>query len=831
MTQVKPSLEFRQWIWRAFLRTSLVPLVMVEFALLTVYFLVNQSILDSQSDFLHQNATRDLDASVRQNADIVESQLEQISTLSRLLARTVEAELAETLPYEPASLATSPDGVRYSAVDDGNAASFYSNITPLDRQDLDKVTRLSHVDSMMKALKESNLLITSVYFNSSDSYNRIYPWIDTLTQYPHDMNIPLFNFYYLADKDHNPLRQPVWTDVYLDPAGNGWMMSVVAPVYRGDTLEGVVGIDITVDAILQNIARLHVPWAGYLMLVSKEHTIMALPTIAESDFGLPMLERRAGYKNITQEHFKPTDFSLTSHPNLRPLDLALKSRPDGLIPVELNKRTHLIAWSRVNPAGWHLLAVVDEHIVMQETQHLAKHFKDIGYLMIAGLMAFYTVFFACLWMRSRSLSQQLTAPIVGLANMMREIGQGNWAPQATRSSIKELNAISSQTLDMGRQLALADARQESAQQRLQMVLESVTEGMWEYSPQSETFMFKGPLCTRFGLGEKNVSPKQLLGLMPEEDRQGFRRLLEAAQANEARVAEVEFRLPDRQGELIWLLCRASTLTSPIIRPSPVVGTCVDIDNLKQVEQDLREKTIDAQAASQTKSRFISSMSHELKTPLNAILGFAQLSQMHPEASTAQTYTYTQEIMNAGKHLQQLVDDLLEWSSLQAEAPRLTLKPVDVDALLQECLAMMTPQTFALGLSLEFQAPPRPCHVLADSRRLKQVLINLLSNAAKYNHTGGSIVMGAELDELQQVVRLFVEDTGQGIDADLQEQLFRPFQRLGKENSKIQGTGIGLALCQELAALMGGRMGVISTVAIGSRFWIELPHYLNQTSRI
>lgn len=828
MTQVKPSLGFRQWIWRAFLRTSLVPLVMVEIALLTAYFLANQSILDSQIDYLHQNAIRELQASVQQNAKIVEDQLKQISTLSRLLARTVEAELAETQPHEPARLSTSPDGVRYSAVDDGGAASFYSNITPLDRQDLDKVTRLSHVDSMLKALKEGNQLITSVYFNSADSYNRIYPWIDTLTQYPHDMNIPLFNFYYLADASHNPLRQPVWTDVYLDPAGNGWMMSVVTPVYRGDTLEGVVGIDITVEAILQNIARLHVPWAGYLMMVSKDHTIMALPAAAESDFGVPRLERRAGYRNITHEHLEPKDFALTSHPNLRPLDLALISQSDGLITAELDKRAHLIAWSNINPAQWHLLAVVDEHIVMHETQNLARHFQEVGYLMIVGLLVFYTVFFAFLWGRSRNLSQQLTAPIVGLANMMREIGQGNRAPKATRSSIKELNAISSHTLDMGRQLAIADARQEAVQQRLHMVLESVTEGMWEYTPQSDTFMFKGPLCTRFGLGAKDVSTRHLLGLMPEEDRLGFRRLLEAAQANEARVAEVEFRLPDRQGELIWLLCRASTLTSPVTRKPPVVGTCVDIDTLKQVEQDLREKTIQAQAASQTKSRFISGMSHELRTPLNAILGFAQLSQLNPQTSSAQTHAYTQEIINAGKHLQQLVDDLLEWSSLQAQAPRLTLKPVDVDALLEECRTMITPQTLALGLTLKCQAAPQPCRVLADSRRLKQVLINLLSNAAKYNRTNGSIVMGAEVDEERHVARLFVEDTGQGIDADLQEQLFQPFQRLGKENSKIQGTGIGLALCQELAALMGGRMSVISQVATGSRFWIELPMALSQT---
>jgi len=822
MSRVKPSIEFRHWIWRAFLRTSLVPLVVVELALLAAYFLANQSILDSQSDYLHQNATRELQASVKQNADIVNSELEQISSLSQLLASTVETELAENLPYEAATLATSPDGVRYSDVNDGGAASFYSNITSLDRQDLDMVSRLGRVDFMLKALKEGNPLITSVYFNSADSYNRIYPWIDTLTQYPHDMNIPLFNFYYLADTKRNPLRRPVWTDVYLDPAGKGWMMSVVTPVYGGDTLKGVVGIDVTVDAILQKISKLHVPWAGYLTLVSKEHTIMALPAEAESEFGVSRRESHTGYINMRHEHLEPSEFALTSHSDLRALDMALNRQPDGLISVVLDKRAHLIAWSMIESAEWNLLAVVEEHVVMQEIQHQARHFQYIGYLMVAGLLAFYAVFFAWLWMSSRNLSHQLSVPMVGLADMMREIGQGNWAPQAPRSSIKELNTISKQTLEMGWQLAVADARQRAAQQRLQIVLENVTEGMWEYARQSDTFMFKGPLCTRFGLPAKNVSPKFLLGLMPEEDRQGFLRLLEAVQANDACVAEVEFRLPDRQGELIWLLCRASTLSIPTTRSPTVVGTCVDIDNLKQVEQDLREKTIEAQAASQTKSRFISSMSHELKTPLNAILGFAQLSQLHPDVSPAQAHAYTQEIMNASRHLQHLVEDLLEWSSLQAEAPRLTLKPVDVQTLFQECLAMITPQIVVLGLSLKIQPLPQPCLVMADGRRTKQVLTNLLTNAAKYNRANGSIVMGAEVDEDHQVVRLFVEDNGQGIDPDLQEQLFQPFQRLGKENSKIQGTGIGLALCRELAELMGGKMGVNSKVETGSRFWIDLP---------
>lgn len=820
MSRGNSTLKFRSWIWRAFVTTSLVPLVVVELALLAAYFLTNQAILDAQSTDLHRSAARELEASVMQNAGIVQAELAQISTMATLLSRNIENELQETLPYHPAQLVVTPDGVRYSPSDDGGAASFYSNITPLDLQDMDMVDRLSHVDFMMKDLKDRSSLITSVYFNSADSYNRIYPWIDTLNQYPHDLNIPTFNFYYLADAAHNPQRQPVWTDVYLDPAGNGWMMSVVVPVYQGERLRGVVGIDITVDAILQNIAGLHVPWAGYLLLVSESHTIMALPEKAETDFGVPRLDTSAGYTGISREYFKPVDFRLGSHPNFRGLEQALKHKPSGVEAVELGTGAHLIAWSTVDLAQWQLLGVVDEEFVMKETQRLAYHFRDIGLLMVSGLVAFYACFFGYLWLQTRRLSQELHAPIVELSKMMREIGRGNWAPPSAHSRIEELNTISLHALGMGEQLAQAEASRSAVQRRLEMVIKNVTEGLWEYDPHHCTFSFQGELCERFGLPTHKVSPDEFYGRMRHEDRDALEQLIEAVQRHGAHVAETEFCLPDRQGEMIWLLCRASLLPNPFQQQPSVVGTCIDIDSLKQVEQDLRDKTIEAQAASRAKSRFISSMTHELKTPLNAILGFAQLGQLKPQPDS----TYLREIINAGHLLSQLVDDLLEWSSLQAEAPRLVLKPVDVGILLTECESMIEPQVLAQGFTLTLQIPGAGCTVWADSRRVKQVLLNLLSNAIKYNRAGGSIVLGVALTDAPSVVRLFVQDTGEGIDADLQHQLFQPFQRLGKENSKIQGTGIGLALCRELADLMGGKMGVHSQRGVGSRFWIELAVY-------
>jgi len=132
---------------------------------------------------------------------------------------------------------------------------------------MERVLRLAQLDPLMKSIQHSDKLVAALYFNTWDSYNRIYPWFDTPAQYPHDMVIPDYNFYYLADAKHNPERKVMWTEVYLDPAGLGWMMSAIAPVYRGDFLEGVVGLDVTVGQLLGEIAELNVPWQGYAMLV------------------------------------------------------------------------------------------------------------------------------------------------------------------------------------------------------------------------------------------------------------------------------------------------------------------------------------------------------------------------------------------------------------------------------------------------------------------------------------------------------------------------------------------------------------------------------------
>lgn len=818
----------RQWIWRAFVQSALIPLILVESVLIAVYLFSNAAIRDAQIEHLQQNALDDLSAAVVREVQVIDGRLRSVEAQVQIF-RDAAANALGNLAFQPDALerqrhALTDSGVFYSRSDDGRAASFYANSTPLAQQDHAKALRLAQLDPLMRSIRAANPRVAAAYFNTWDSYNRIYPFFMTPEQYPHDMVIPDYNFYYLADAKHNPERKVAWTEVYLDPAGMGWMMSAVAPVYRGDFLEGVVGLDITVGQMLGEIDDLDVPWQGYAMLVSRDHNIMALPSAGETDFGLRELTEYSYAEAVRREVLKPEDFNLGKRAEMQTLLQAMAAGQGNVQEVLLGGRKQLIAWSEIPQTGWQLLLVVDEARIFSETNRLAEHYLHIGYLLIIGLVLFYLLFFALMWLRSRRLSEQLVQPIDGIVGMMHELGRGNYRPAAPSSQIDELASMAVAVQHTGEQLQASETQRVEAQRILQLVLESTTESLWEVDAQSLSISLSEHFLKRFGLTHREMSFSEFNQRIHPNDLERIRHLRQLFASSGEDGFEAEYRYADARGEYVWLLSRGKVLErNSEGRALRVAGTHVDITRLKQVQEDLRGASIDAQAASQAKSRFLSSMSHELRTPLNAIYGFGQLIELEvqdkPEAKLEADYA--REIVNASRHLASLVDDILDLSSIESRQQQLKLQPVEVGALLHGCAELVQPQAQQRQLQLEVLAEADAgLYVQADMRRLRQVMLNLLSNAIKYTPPQGLIRMGYELRS--DCVRLWVEDNGAGLTAEQQANLFQPFQRLGRENSNIPGTGIGLVLCLELATLMAGEMGFSSSAGIGSRFWIDLP---------
>lgn len=242
--------------------------------------------------------------------------------------------------------------------------------------------------------------------------------------------------------------------------------------------------------------------------------------------------------------------------------------------------------------------------------------------------------------------------------------------------------------------------------------------------------------------------------------------------------------------------------------------------LEMTNGELAMAMEEARSANYAKSAFLSSMSHELRTPLNAILGFAQiLSSDRLPSTLAQKKEFAGHILKSGRHLLTLINEILDLAKVESGTVSLSLEPVALDAILQECRDMIAPLASQRGIGMAF---PGDCvlNVLADRTRLKQILLNLLSNALKYNRAQGQVNIACAPQPGGRV-RISVRDTGIGLDAEQVALLFQPFNRLGQEGGTEEGSGIGLVVTKRLVELMDGSIGVASEPGVGSTFWIEL----------
>jgi PAS domain S-box-containing protein len=245
----------------------------------------------------------------------------------------------------------------------------------------------------------------------------------------------------------------------------------------------------------------------------------------------------------------------------------------------------------------------------------------------------------------------------------------------------------------------------------------------------------------------------------------------------------------------------------------------DVTQHVQYEQALILEREKAEQSSQYKSDFLSNMSHELRTPMNAILGFSQLMEMDEELSAA-SRGYVQEMLKAGNHLLDLINEVLDLSHVESGHVQLEIEEIDIDALVEECLTLVRPLADQREVSLSYHNI-LPTIIKTDRKRLKQVLINLMSNAIKYNRYNGSVSIETEYPEAERLA-IRVRDTGAGIAAARMAELFQPFSRLGADKSHIEGTGIGLVLTRRLVELMSGEIHVHSMVGEGSCFSVFLP---------
>jgi signal transduction histidine kinase/CheY-like chemotaxis protein len=247
--------------------------------------------------------------------------------------------------------------------------------------------------------------------------------------------------------------------------------------------------------------------------------------------------------------------------------------------------------------------------------------------------------------------------------------------------------------------------------------------------------------------------------------------------------------------------------------------------VKVINKELEAARDLAQEASSTKSRFLSSVSHELRTPLNAIIGYSELGLEFDEEDNKEEFFEDQisnlkQILSAGQHLLTLINEILDLAAIESGKSVLSIEPISLENIIEDVLSLTRPQAEKYGIKLINDVHSvNNISVLCDKTRLKQVLLNLISNAIKYNSQGGTVTLSTESINLE-TFRINISDTGPGIPLEKQKYLFDPFSRLGAEDTNTEGTGIGLTITKKLVELMGGTINFNSELGVGTRFYVD-----------
>jgi two-component system sensor histidine kinase/response regulator len=391
-------------------------------------------------------------------------------------------------------------------------------------------------------------------------------------------------------------------------------------------------------------------------------------------------------------------------------------------------------------------------------------------------------------------------------------------------SVREMRAIASRT-----------AALEASEHNFREIFEEAPIGIAVVGLDERFRQANTTFCQMLGYSEQELRMYTPLDLTYPGDI-ALSRELRDAMLNNGGKHQVEKRYLRKSGEVVWTTRSGCVIRDTSGKPRHFLIMAEDISERKRAEEALCETNEQlakakemADRANRAKSEFLSRMSHELRTPLNAILGFSQL--LGRRSLTELQREGIAHITSAGRHLLDLINEVLDISRIETGRIQLSVEPVRVSEVLAEAVDLIRPLAHERNIELcGADHVDSEWHVLGDRQRFKQVLLNLLSNAVKYTPMNGRVVISADLLG-EDKIRVVVSDTGPGIAPKNLSRLFTPFERLGAEHSEVQGTGLGLALSQRLIQAMGGTIGVESELGKGSTFWVELPRTICPSQKV
>lgn len=412
---------------------------------------------------------------------------------------------------------------------------------------------------------------------------------------------------------------------------------------------------------------------------------------------------------------------------------------------------------------------------------------------------------------------------VGNFESVRQAKDGRQFPASItisplKNSAGEVVGASMVLRDITERKLVEDALRQS-EWRLSGILRQSPAGILQIDAAGRMTLVNHRWCEMLGYSEAELLGKNTIEVTHpssiEETNEAIRMLREGRD-----YVQLEKLYLRKDGSILTAQSNVTAMRSRQGEFLGLIAVVMDISERKQFELELQVAKTEAETANLAKSDFLSNMSHELRSPLNAILGFAQLIETSSPSPTNSQKRAVEQILKAGWFLLEMINEILDLARIEEGKLPITLEALSVRDVVSDCKDMVETQARDRDIHVTFTKPDRPYFVMADRTRLRQVIINLLTNAIKYNKVGGAVLIECQLSAKGRI-RLSIKDNGEGLTPEELPQLFQRFNRLGREVGDEEGTGIGLVMCKKLIELMKGDIGVESTKGVGSVFWVEL----------
>ncbi|ABK45464.1 diguanylate cyclase [Magnetococcus marinus MC-1] len=428
--RLKPPFTLKSIIHHHYLSSALFPILAIDLVLLVLYFGVTGYLSNHNGAALRQIALTNLHGFMLQEAEYLNQRLSEISRTARIL-QDQQSRFFQMSPWQNLTLpngeprfAVHANGVFYKEEDNGGSSLYYAATTNIGEVERRKARATEWLDPMLKQVVESQPLVAQAYLNTFDNMNRLYPFLsDAPGMFGPELNVTSYNFYYLADAQHNPSRNPVWTTTYLDPAGKGWMVSCVVPIYSGNLLEGVTGLDVTIRDFVTHVLALPLPWSGSAFLLDEQGSILAMPPKVEVILGLKELKDHDYKQTVDRTMLRPASYNILKHADPMVQQQFHKLLGEGQeqgVLVSKGER-YLMAHRKVPLTGWHLVTLVDESVLLASQDALASLMLRIGLWVGTAVVVFYGLFFIYLSRKSLRLAGVIAQPLLHLAQQAKQV--------------------------------------------------------------------------------------------------------------------------------------------------------------------------------------------------------------------------------------------------------------------------------------------------------------------------------------------------------------------------------------------------------------------------